>query len=113
LSGTTHSGSGFVRELGDVCSRVLEGLAYRVDLVALELKEEKERLVGLLVAGIAASLCAFMAFLVLNVAILAVGSPHRGAADHARDLPGAGSGRGRRPVAEGEVGSQPLPGHGR
>jgi len=49
----------------------------RIDLFVLEIKEEKERFLGYLVLGVLVALSAFMAFLVLNVAILVMAGEHR------------------------------------
>jgi len=69
--------SGLLRSLGRVWSRVLEGLLDRGELLAVELKEEKERFLGLLLSGVLVALLAFMAFLILNLTIVAVAWEHR------------------------------------
>jgi uncharacterized membrane protein YqjE len=73
----TQSRPGFARPIQRVWSRVLEGLFQRFDLIGIELKQEKERLLGFLLAGMVVSLLAFMAFLVFNMTILAVAWEHR------------------------------------
>jgi uncharacterized membrane protein YqjE len=72
-----ESRQGLVRSIRRVWAHLLEGLLHRFDLLAIELKEEKNRLFGLLFAGVLVSLLVFMAFLVLNMTIVAVAWEHR------------------------------------
>jgi len=75
---TADGGTRAAPSLGQLWGSLLEGLVLRLDLFALEVKEEKERLFVFLLLGGAFALSAFMAFLVLNLAILVVAGEHRG-----------------------------------
>ncbi len=70
-------GSGVARTLGQVWANAVAGLVLRLDLIALEAKEEKERFLGLLLLGVLVVLSAFMAFLVLNLTILVMAGEHQ------------------------------------
>ena len=72
-----ESRAGIVRAMRRVWTGVLESWLDRCDLFAIELKQEKNRFIGFLVAGVLVSLFAFMAFLVLNMTILAMTWEHR------------------------------------
>jgi uncharacterized membrane protein YqjE len=65
------------RSLGRIWSWTVEGALDRVDLFTLELKEERIRFVGVLLAGVLVSLFGFMTFLLLNATILALAWEHR------------------------------------
>lgn len=75
---TADGGTRSAPSLGQLWGSLLEGLVLRVDLFALEVKEERERLFVLVLLGGAFALSAFMAFLVLNLAILVVAGEYRG-----------------------------------
>ncbi len=63
-------------ELGNVAGRVwasaFEGLQLRLELLALELGEERRRITGLVLLAVVATLAGFMALVSLNVALLAL-----------------------------------------
>ncbi len=63
--------TGIARSVGRVWNGLLEGLQYRLDLLVLELKEEKERLFGFVVGALLVSGLVFMAFLSLNWLLIA------------------------------------------
>jgi uncharacterized membrane protein YqjE len=65
------------RSVGRVWAGLLEALQYRLDLLALELKEEKEHLFGLLVGVLLVAGLVFMAFLTLNCLLIVTFWDHR------------------------------------
>ena len=77
MDSSADRGWGVARTFGQVCASVLQGLLLRLDLLKLELKEERARLIGLFVLGLLVALSAFMAFLVLNLTILVIAGEHR------------------------------------
>jgi len=69
--------SGGAGTLGHLWATAVQGLLLRLDLIAVEAKEEKERFLGFLLLGLLVALSAFMAFLVLNLTIVALAGEHR------------------------------------
>ena len=77
----------FFDALKQLSRSLLEGLGQRLDLLSLELDEEKRRVFGVIFLAIVSAFSAFIALLCLNLAILLLSwDSHRRATTAARGV---------------------------
>ena len=72
MSSTNEGSSDLSIAVRRLSASLIEGLQLRLDLLALELGEERRRLSQLVLSTLALSLALFMVFLCINVALLIV-----------------------------------------